>query len=79
MGSKRNQLCIFSPHEDKLDNTNRNLNYSKYLKKYGNDCTLYVSNFNFRTKKRKKLKNLFFETDTHNNTKIVRLYTTKFY
>ena len=79
MKKTKKQLCIFSPHEDKFDNTNRNLNYSKYLKKHKIDCTLYVSNFNFRTKKKKKLKNFFYETDTHNNIKIVRLFTTKFY
>ena len=55
MKKTKKQLCIFSPHEDKFDNTNRNLNYSKYLKKHKIDCTLYVSNFNFRTKKNKKL------------------------
>ena len=55
----KKNICIFSPHEDKFDNTNRNLNYSKYLKKHKIDCTLYVSNFNFRTKKKKKIKKLF--------------------
>jgi len=79
MKKTKKQLCIFSPHEDKFDNTNRNLNYSNYLKKHGIDCTLYVSNFNFRTKKKKKLKNFFYEIDTYNSTRIVRLNTTKFF
>lgn len=73
------KICIFSPHEDKYDFTNRNLNYSKFLSANKVDCTLYVSNFNYRSKKQKKLKNKFYEIDYHNKVRIVRLYTTKFF
>ena len=72
-------ISIFSPHEDKFDFTNRNIIYSQYSKQNKINTTMYVSNFNYKTKKQKKLKNYFYESEIHKNIKIYRIYSTKFY
>lgn len=72
-------ICIFSPHEDRHDFTNRNLNYAKYLTKHGIETTIYVSNFNYRNKNQKKLKNIFYEIEYYKKIRIVRLYSTRFF
>ena len=46
-------LAIFSPHEDIGDYTNRNLIYSRWAQKKKINSTIYVSNFNYKTKKKK--------------------------
>ena len=72
------KVSIFSPHEDKTDFTNRNIIYSKYSKKNKINTTLYVSNFNYKLKIQKNLKNYFYETEIYNNIHIYRIYSTKF-
>ena len=52
-------LAIFTPHEDKNNFTNRNLLYSYWSQKQIKS-TLYVSNFNYKINKSKKLKYFFF-------------------
>jgi hypothetical protein len=71
-------LAIFSPHEDLGDYTNRNIIYSTWLKKKKINSTLYVCNFNYRTKEKKKLKNFFYERQIFNGVNIYRIYTVKF-
>ena len=72
-------VSIFSPHEDKFDFTNRNIIYSQYSKKKKINTTLYVSNFNYKTKKHKKLKNYFYESEVHKKILIYRIYSTRFH
>lgn len=71
-------LAIFSPHEDLGDYTNRNIIYSVWLKKKKVNTSLYVSNFNYKTKKKKKLKNFFYEKQYYKGINIYRVYSTKF-
>ena len=71
-------LAIFSPHEDIGNYTNRNVIYSIWLKKKMINSTLYVSNFNFRTKNKTKLKNFFYEKQIYKGITIYRIYTSKF-
>ena len=71
-------VSIFSPHEDKFDFTNRNIIYSQYSKKNKINTTIFVSNFNYKTKKHKKLRNLFYETEIYKNIHIYRIYSTSF-
>ena len=68
-------VSIFSPHEDKFDFTNRNIIYSQYSKKNKINTTLYVSNFNYKTKKHKKLKNYFYESEVHKQIHIYRIFS----
>mgnify|MGYP006172035083 FL=1 len=72
-------VSIFSPHEDKFDFTNRNIIYSQYSKKTKINTTLYVSNFNYKTKKHRKLKNYFYESEVHKKIHIYRIYSTRFH
>jgi glycosyltransferase involved in cell wall biosynthesis len=71
-------LAIFSPHEDIGDYTNRNLIYSRWAQKKKINSTLYVGNFNYKTKKKKKLKNFFYEKDNYKNIEIYRIYSSAF-
>ena len=72
-------VSIFTPHEDKFDFTNRNIIYSQYSKKNKINTTLYVSNFNYKTKKHRKLKNYFYESEIYKNIRIYRIYSTRFH
>jgi hypothetical protein len=71
-------LAIFSPHEDIGDYTNRNLIYSRWAKKKKINSTLYVSNFNYKNQKKKKLKNIFYEKGSYKNVEIYRIYSSAF-
>jgi hypothetical protein len=71
-------IAIFSPHEDKDSYSNRNLIYSIWAKKNKINTTLYVSSFNYKTHKQKKLKNFFFETEDYKGIKIYRVYSCSF-
>ena len=70
-------LAIFTPHEDKNNFTNRNLLYSYWSQKQIKS-TLYVSNFNYKINKSKKLKYFFFEKEIHKGVEIYRVYSTPF-
>ena len=72
-------VCIFSPHEDKDNYTNRNLIYSKWARKDNIFSTIYVSSFNYKTKYQKKLTNFFYEKKSYNGIKIYRIYSSPFY
>jgi hypothetical protein len=63
-------LAIFSPHEDIGNYTNRNLIYSQWAQKKKINSTIYVSNFNYKTKKKKKLQNFFYDKDNYKNIEI---------
>lgn len=71
-------LAIFSPHEDINSYTNRNIMFSVWAKKQSVNTTLYVSNYNYKTQEKKKLKIFFFEPDNFNGIKIYRIYSTGF-
>jgi len=70
-------LAIFTPHEDKNNFTNRNLLYSYWSQKQIKS-TLYVSNFNYKINKSKKLKYFFFEKEIHKGVEIYRIFSTPF-
>ena len=75
--SSQKKIVIISPHEDIGDYTNRNILYSKYSS-HKILTTLYVSNFNYKTKQQKKLKYFLFEKQTLNNLNLYRIYSPKF-
>ena len=71
-------IAIFSPHEDKNNYTDRNLVYSNWAQKKKIYSSLYVSSFNYKINKQKKLKNFFFEIDNYKGVEIYRVYSTSF-
>ena len=72
------KVCIFCPHEDKNNYSNRNLIYSKWAQKKKIYSTLYVGSFNYKTGTQKKLTNFFYEKDSYNGIEIYRVYSSPF-
>ena len=71
-------ICIFSPHEDKDNYSNRNLIYSKWSRKDKIYSTIYVGSFNYKTHNQKKLTNFFYEKDNYKGVQIYRIYMSSF-